>query len=352
MDTPESPSTDATVSWWYYADSSNHSAGPVMLDQLRQLLASGTVTPNTYVCEAGVNEWRKLTEILPEAAESAPPALPNTVAEVVASSGPMFPGHPRLENLRESLYEIAKAATKRWREFAEVKPAPTSRPWHHRTATLVASSAICFPVSIVLIWTAKRFHTNARIILTVLCLVVIPVGVRALLNSLPDVPAEIASRDLDPKIDDARQSERLAKIMRETFGKDFRRAEVFRQMDGRYMVSVDLNASTGGWSSASSRKAIELQMVRGFKRVLERKERGAFSSEDNLNDLPINEVFMSAFAVLQDQYGTEREDLVYRTRIASETARKINWDRSSSLDFTNLWETQFILRSLRLDQDR
>lgn len=49
-----------------------------------------------------------------------------------------------------------------------------TRPWYHRTGIIFTSSAFCFPVSLALIWRAKRFRLPVQVGLSVVCLFIIP----------------------------------------------------------------------------------------------------------------------------------------------------------------------------------
>lgn len=78
MNPTEPTSPDAAVAWWYYADFRHQTAGPVTVDQLRQLLVDGSITDSTQVCEPGRDNWRKLSDALPEISKASPPPLPSS----------------------------------------------------------------------------------------------------------------------------------------------------------------------------------------------------------------------------------------------------------------------------------
>jgi hypothetical protein len=107
---------------WYYAGPEAKPVGPVSAEQLQGLVASGTITPETFVIEhigagaAGL-AWKRYREVFPPAAATLPPipfavpapppAAPGTVpapipsAPYAATAHPLFPsagtaqpGHP------------------------------------------------------------------------------------------------------------------------------------------------------------------------------------------------------------------------------------------------------------------
>jgi hypothetical protein len=95
---------------WYYAGPEAKPVGPVSGEQLQGLLASGTITPETFVIEhtgpgAANLAWRRYREIFPPAAAlpPIPPSAPapNPSAPAAATTHPLFPsagagqpGHP------------------------------------------------------------------------------------------------------------------------------------------------------------------------------------------------------------------------------------------------------------------
>jgi GYF domain 2 len=87
---------------YYYANAANQPAGPVTLDELRQLLARGEITPATNVIPVGETAWRPLSTFLPAVPAApippatptppptAPAAAPSSLSSAAASPSPAF----------------------------------------------------------------------------------------------------------------------------------------------------------------------------------------------------------------------------------------------------------------------
>ena len=61
---------------WYIVED-GEAAGPFKESEVRRWLGSGKLSPETHATHEGVNEWKPLSELLPdnEAAENLPPAF-------------------------------------------------------------------------------------------------------------------------------------------------------------------------------------------------------------------------------------------------------------------------------------
>jgi len=81
---------------WYYAGPEAKPVGPVSLEELQALRASGTVSPQTYVIEQtgqppGTLAWRRYQEVFPGLPPLPAPAPPVMMASPAPQSHPLFP---------------------------------------------------------------------------------------------------------------------------------------------------------------------------------------------------------------------------------------------------------------------
>jgi len=68
---------------YYYANAQNQPTGPVSIDELRSLLAAGSVSPSTNVIPEGGQQWAPLSS-LPEFAQAAPAAPAKPAGPILA----------------------------------------------------------------------------------------------------------------------------------------------------------------------------------------------------------------------------------------------------------------------------
>ncbi|HQF37683.1 MAG TPA: DUF4339 domain-containing protein [Opitutaceae bacterium] len=61
---------------YYYTDAQNKPAGPVELEQLKQLAAQGTLTPQSFVIPEGATQWVSYAALLASLAPTPAPAAP------------------------------------------------------------------------------------------------------------------------------------------------------------------------------------------------------------------------------------------------------------------------------------
>lgn len=59
---------------YYYTDSQNQSKGPISEEELRAMVAAGTLNASTMVCQVGAQQWVSIGTLVPTAAPPPPVA--------------------------------------------------------------------------------------------------------------------------------------------------------------------------------------------------------------------------------------------------------------------------------------
>lgn len=131
-------------------------------------------------------------------------------------------------------------------------------------------------------------------------------------------------------------SNAVQKLMERALGSKLSSTKTFAITDtsgparGKFNVHVHFVEPYEG--HAATKAYIELDMAKAYKEL--------FTSR-----LPLWEVTLFAEGKLQDRYGNESNDLVYKTTLGYRQAVKINWKNFDSVDFRQLWEVNFMLPS-------
>jgi hypothetical protein len=89
------------MSWYYAADNAQH--GPLSLEEIKVLIADGTVGPSTLVWEKGMESWSlaSKTELEPFLPVEAPPPFPlDAPPPLPVVAGDKKRGQPRIETIR------------------------------------------------------------------------------------------------------------------------------------------------------------------------------------------------------------------------------------------------------------
>jgi hypothetical protein len=77
---------------WYYSQGGQQ-AGPVTLDQIRQMAGAGQITPQDLVWREGMAQWQPLASI-PELAGASPAAFPPPYSTPYSPQAGMYPTAP------------------------------------------------------------------------------------------------------------------------------------------------------------------------------------------------------------------------------------------------------------------
>jgi hypothetical protein len=136
---------------WYYAkDGTKH--GPITVQQLKELAASGELRPSDLVWTQGQDEWKPANAVkglLPESNKIEPPPVPKaTHSEPATTSGPTG--------------------------FASQLP-----PWVYSWPAAIGSLVCCFPVGLGIVWTHPRWTTQQKSIWSGCWLLLMVIGVVA-----------------------------------------------------------------------------------------------------------------------------------------------------------------------------
>ena len=157
---------------WYYADAQGKPCGPVSYDELKHLVASGTVKSGTLVMKKGGTVWNKVLEVFPNLFPSVPfiPERPSRLAIYFALAASFL---RRLVNLwrNDPLFKgLTKATT--------VAGVAIVLFWAFAGKPLSLAAIFCGPVVAWIIWKSKaeagkkRFRITAIALLALLVLFV------------------------------------------------------------------------------------------------------------------------------------------------------------------------------------
>lgn len=120
---------------YYYTDAQNKPAGPVELEQLKQLQEKGTITPQSYVIPEGGTQWTSYAFLLSSlaqassvAATTTAPAAPSQPAPAPAVQTPAAPATADKPPAEPAAQAPAPADSASSKPPQEPKSAPTPEP--------------------------------------------------------------------------------------------------------------------------------------------------------------------------------------------------------------------------------
>lgn len=138
---------------WFYCDGQNQAVGPVSLEVLKRLNATGIISPQTLVVEAGGVNWRNFSEVCPRTQDSPPP-LPQT-----QNGFPPLPRNQDIPPLPRSDEGLKAGPVRNINTEAPKQPAP-----HLTWVAILFFAVTCPPIAAVIALCSTRVGRLSKIV--------------------------------------------------------------------------------------------------------------------------------------------------------------------------------------------